>query len=71
MDEAACGRLASSRIRLIVSTTAVLIGSQVPMAVSGVLAARALGPYGRGAVTAVLSWPIVLGWRSLVGLDTS
>jgi O-antigen/teichoic acid export membrane protein len=41
------------------------------MAVAGVLAARELGPAGRGIVTAVVSWPILLGHLSLVGMNTA
>jgi O-antigen/teichoic acid export membrane protein len=41
------------------------------MAVSGVLAARELGPAGRGVVAAVLSWPMLLGHLSLIGVNTA
>jgi O-antigen/teichoic acid export membrane protein len=41
------------------------------MAVAGVLVARELGPAGRGVVTAVVSWPILLAHLSLVGLNTA
>jgi O-antigen/teichoic acid export membrane protein len=41
------------------------------MALAGVLAARELGPGGRGVVTAVVSWPILLGYLSLIGINTS
>jgi O-antigen/teichoic acid export membrane protein len=41
------------------------------MAIAGVLAARELGPAGRGIVAAVLSWPILLGHLSLIGLNTA
>jgi O-antigen/teichoic acid export membrane protein len=65
-------RLRSSpRLRSVGSTTAALLASQVLMAVAGVLAARDLGPTGRGVVTAVLSWQLVLGWFSCVGMHTA
>jgi O-antigen/teichoic acid export membrane protein len=62
---------ASGPLRDIGGTTVALIASQALMAVAGVLASRALGPSGRGVVTAVLSWPVLLGWLSLLGLNTA
>jgi O-antigen/teichoic acid export membrane protein len=62
---------ASRHLRSVGGTTVALIVSQVMMAVSGVLAARELGPAGRGIVAAVLSWPILLGHLSLIGLNTA
>jgi enterobacterial common antigen flippase len=41
------------------------------MAVAGVLAARELGPMGRGVVAAVLMWPMLLAHLSLVGINTA
>src|SRR5919197_2110614 len=61
----------SGRLRSVGGTTLALLASQVMMAVAGLLAARELGPAGRGIVTAVLSWPILLGYLSLVGLNTA
>jgi O-antigen/teichoic acid export membrane protein len=58
-------------LRSVGSTTLALVGAQVMMAVAGVLAARELGPAGRGVVTAVVSWPILIGHLSLVGLNTA
>jgi O-antigen/teichoic acid export membrane protein len=62
---------ASRQLRSVGGTTVALIASQVTMAISGVLASRELGPAGRGVVTAVLAWPIVLGHLSLIGLNTA
>jgi O-antigen/teichoic acid export membrane protein len=59
------------QLRSVGGTTIALIGAQVAMAVAGVVAARELGPAGRGVVTAVVSWPIVIGHLSLVGLNTA
>jgi O-antigen/teichoic acid export membrane protein len=64
-------RRLSGRVRSLGGTTVALIASQVAMGVSGVLAARTLGPEGRGVVTAVLAWPMILGWFSLAGLNLS
>jgi O-antigen/teichoic acid export membrane protein len=65
-------RLTSSpRIRDIGGTTGALVAAQVIMGIAGVLAARELGPSGRGVVSAVLSWPVLLGWLSLLGLNTA
>jgi O-antigen/teichoic acid export membrane protein len=61
----------SARVRSVGGTTAALLASQVLMAVAGVLAARDLGPTGRGVVTAVLTWQLVLGWISCVGMHTA
>ena len=61
----------SGQLRSVGGTTLALLASQVMMAVAGVLAARELGPAGRGIVTAALSWPILLGYLSLVGLNTA
>jgi enterobacterial common antigen flippase len=52
-------------------TTGALMASQVMMAVAGVLAARELGPAGRGVVAAVLMWPMLLAHLSLVGINTA
>jgi O-antigen/teichoic acid export membrane protein len=41
------------------------------MGVAGVVAARELGPSGRGVVTAVVTWPVLLGYLSLVGMNTA
>jgi O-antigen/teichoic acid export membrane protein len=41
------------------------------MALAGVLAARALGPSGRGIVTAVTTWPMMLAYLSLLGINSS
>jgi O-antigen/teichoic acid export membrane protein len=62
---------ASHQIRSVGGTTVALIAAQVTMALAGVLAARELGPAGRGIVTAVISWPMLLGHLSLVGLNVA
>jgi O-antigen/teichoic acid export membrane protein len=62
---------ASHQIRLVGGTTVALIAAQVMMALAGVLAARELGPAGRGVVTAVISWPMLLGHLSLLGLNAA
>jgi len=62
---------ASHHLRSVGSTTIALVASQVLMAVAGVLAARSLGPSGRGVVAAVISWPILIGWLSLLGINTA
>jgi O-antigen/teichoic acid export membrane protein len=65
-------RLATShQLQAVGGTTLALFAAQVMMAVAGVLAARELGPAGRGIVAAVLSWPIILAYLSLVGLNTA
>jgi O-antigen/teichoic acid export membrane protein len=65
-------RLAASRqLQAVGGTTLALLAAQVMMAIAGVLAARELGPTGRGVVTAVISWPILLAYLSLVGLNTA
>ncbi|MDQ6946300.1 MAG: oligosaccharide flippase family protein [Actinomycetota bacterium] len=45
--------------------------AQVLMALGGVVTAHALGPDGKGVVTAVTTWGQILGWLFLVGLDTT
>jgi O-antigen/teichoic acid export membrane protein len=67
----ATGAFAPRHVRAVGSTTVALLAAQVMMAVAGVLAARELGPAGRGVVTAVVSWPLLLGHLSLVGLNTA
>jgi len=41
------------------------------MALAGVVAARTLGPSGRGIVTAVIAWPLMLSYLSLFGIQSS
>jgi O-antigen/teichoic acid export membrane protein len=60
---------ASRHLRSVGGTTVALIAAQVTMGVAGVIAARELGPAGRGVVTAVMSWPVLLGWISIAGLS--
>ena len=55
--------------RHVVSTSSVLILSQVLMAVAGVIAARQLGPSGRGVVTAVLAWAQIIPLFAVGGLN--
>jgi len=52
-------------------TTLVMIAAQGMMGVAGVLAARELGPAGRGVVTAVITLPTAIAWFSLLGLGTA
>jgi O-antigen/teichoic acid export membrane protein len=62
---------ASDHLRAVGGTSVSLLAEQVLLGVAGVLAARALGPTGRGVVTAVLAWPLLLGWLSLIGINTA
>jgi O-antigen/teichoic acid export membrane protein len=48
-----------------------LFASQAMLGLSGVLAARGLGPAGKGIVTAVTTWPMMLGYLSILGLNNS
>jgi O-antigen/teichoic acid export membrane protein len=52
-------------VSLSIGTSAVL------MAVGGVVTAHALGPEGKGVVTAVTNWGQILGWLFRVDLDTA
>src|ERR1035441_7280699 len=38
---------------------------------TGVLAARLLGPSGEGELTAIQTWPILLGTLAMLGLDSA
>jgi O-antigen/teichoic acid export membrane protein len=62
---------ASRQVRSVGGTTLALIAAQIMMGLAGVLAARDLGPTGKGIVTAVVSWPFLLGVISLAGLSTA
>jgi O-antigen/teichoic acid export membrane protein len=62
---------ASRQLRAAGSTTVAMVAAQVLMGVAGVLAARELGPAGRGIVTAVVAWPALLGVMSVAGLGTA
>lgn len=62
---------ASPQLHAVGGTTLALLTAQVLMAVAGVLAARELGPSGRGVVAAVCSWPLILGWLSVIGVNTA
>ena len=55
----------------VVGTSSALIGSQLIMALAGVVSSRALGPDGKGVTTAVLTWPLTLSWLALLGLNTA
>ena len=59
---------ASRHVRGVGSTTVALVAAQLMMALAGVLAARELGPASRGVVTAVVTWPTILAYLSLIGL---
>lgn len=52
-------------------TSGALLTSQVLMALAGVVAARALGPSGKGIVTGVLVWPTVLSALALIGIPAA
>jgi O-antigen/teichoic acid export membrane protein len=60
---------ASRQLRSVGGTTVALIVAQATMGVAGVIAARELGPEGKGVVTAVVAWPALLGWISISGLS--
>jgi O-antigen/teichoic acid export membrane protein len=62
---------ASPQLHAVGGTTLALLAAQVLLAVAGVLAARELGPSGRGVVAAVCSWPLILGWLSVIGVNTA
>ncbi len=68
--------ISGGRLRLVgqsrvVQTSIALIVSQVLLGVSGVVAARALGPSGRGVVAGVASWAGLLASLFLLGMNTS
>jgi O-antigen/teichoic acid export membrane protein len=60
-----------TRFRAVLSTSAVIVASQLLMAVAGVVAARSLGPSGRGIVTGILVWSQLLTWLSVFGMNTA
>jgi O-antigen/teichoic acid export membrane protein len=52
-------------------TAVAVAGSQVLMALAGVVSARALGPVGKGVVTGVTTWPQLLAWIGSLGLPSA
>jgi O-antigen/teichoic acid export membrane protein len=59
------------RVKRVASTSVALFASQVILAIGGVVSARALGPDGKGVVTAVVAWAQILPWISLAGVHTA
>jgi O-antigen/teichoic acid export membrane protein len=55
----------------VISTGLGLAGAQILLAIAGIMAARYLGPSGRGIATAVTTWAFVLTAVSLAGLNTA
>jgi O-antigen/teichoic acid export membrane protein len=55
----------------VAQTSGALILSQVLLGVGGVVAARALGPAGRGTVTGILSWMVAVPSLVLLGMNTA
>ena len=52
-------------------TVATNIALAVLAAATGVIAARILGPDGEGELTAIQTWPLLLGTLSMLGLDSA
>ena len=52
-------------------TLATNIALAVLAAATGVIAARILGPDGEGELTAIQTWPLLLGTLSMLGLDSA
>jgi O-antigen/teichoic acid export membrane protein len=61
-------RLIHSRVA---QTSGALIVSQVLLGVGGVVAARALGPAGRGTVAGIVSWMVAVPSLVLLGMNTA
>ena len=62
---------ASSHARSVGGTAFALLVCQALMALAGVLAARQLGPAGKGIVAGVTAWPMMLAYLSLLGINSS
>lgn len=60
-----------TEIRTVLWTGAAMLVGQFLLAAHGILAARLLGPAGKGLVTALTSWGQVLGWIAIAGLNTA
>ena len=61
----------AGRTRSVLTTSAAITLSQILMAISGILSARALGPEGKGLVSGVLAWPMILAWAGLFGIQNA
>ena len=61
-------RLARARV---VHTSGALMLSQVLLGVSGIVAARALGPSGRGIVVGIGAWMGIVPWLWLLGMNSA
>lgn len=59
------------QLRQLAAVSVSIGASAVLLAVGGVVTAHALGPAGKGVVTAVTNWGQILGWLFLVDLDTA
>lgn len=69
---ASAGRLASRIFKSRVGqTSGALILSQVLLGVSGLIAARALGPSGRGEVAGIIAWMGFIPALALLGMNTA
>lgn len=64
-------RLAAIESWAVVSTGLGIAGAQIMLAIAGIIAARALGPSGRGVATAITTWVFVLSAVSLAGVNTA
>ncbi len=53
------------------STFAMNIALAVLAVATGIIAARILGPSGEGALTAIQTWPLLLGTLAMLGLDSA
>src|ERR1019366_4064119 len=57
--------------RALRSTFATNMALAVLAVATGVLAARLLGPSGEGELTAIQTWPLLLGTLAMLGLDSA
>lgn len=60
-----------TEVRTVLWTGGAMMIGQFLLAAHGILAARALGPDGKGLMTALTTWGQVLGWIAIAGLGTA